>query len=79
MISLQVLTKKKTLEGHIKINVPRPSRPSKITGNLKLDLKIFCLKHKTNQILTAIIEKNQILSLQENSLMFFQTIASSFV
>ena len=37
-ISLQVLTKKKTLEGYIKIHDPQPPNPrsQKVTANLSL-------------------------------------------
>ena len=62
VISLQVLTKKKqTLEGHIKIHGPQPSFPNprhqKVTANLKILVKIFSLKQKTNEILPAALQK----------------------
>ena len=40
----------------------------------KIKVKVFSVKQKANQIPLTTIEKNQILSLQENSLMFLQTI-----
>ena len=45
----------------------------------KLTFKTFSMVQKTNQILPSYYRKNQILPLQENSLMFLQTIISSFV
>ena len=42
-------------------------------------VKVFSLKQKPYKTLTATIEKNQILCLQENRLIFLQTKTSSFV
>ena len=54
----------------------RPLDPSAPRGNNKFEIllvKVFSLKQKSNQMLPVTIEKNQILSLQVNSLMFLQT------
>ena len=51
--------------------------PSAPRSNNKFEIllvKVFSLKQKSNQMLPVTIEKNQILSLQVNSLMFLQTI-----
>ena len=69
------LSKNKTLEENIRLHDPRSPRSQKITTDLKLYLKLFSLKQKANQVLPA-NKKNQILSLQENSIMFLQTITS---
>ena len=55
----------------------RPPAPLALKDDTKfeiLSVKIFHLKQKTNEILPATKEKNQILSFQENSPMFLQTI-----
>ena len=54
-------------------------RPPVTKGNNKFDIyfvKIFSMNQKSNQILLT--RENQILHRQENSLMFFQTITSSY-
>ena len=52
---------------------PLPSKEMR-SNAYKIKVKVFSVKQKANQIPLTTIEKNQILSLQENSLMFLQTI-----
>ena len=85
VISLQVLTKKKQNTRRVYQDsqlptCPHPTPPTlKVTTNLNLTCKNIKFKIKNKSNTSSCYRKNQILSLQEDSLMFLQTITSSLL